>query len=312
VIAWEAPQECPGADAVRAAVWATTGSDRPSRAHADVTARAVVTANPAGGFTMRLAIETDGASETKTVDASSCGTLADAYAVIVAFRFDPEAVGRAAAPVHVVPVAVAPASVAPEEPSVSRRPFHLGAGPVVATGMGALPFPAYGIGGAVEAEYGLRWALAATYWPPQTAWAKVASPLGSHAYGAAVQLASVEPSACVAVFRRVLGLCGGVEVGAMSASGRGPGLVRSSGGASLWLSFTGGVEFELPAASFMAVRVRLDAGIPAFPPSFTIDNAGSTPSALAYRPAPVFALLRLEPLFRLFTTDSGEARHNRP
>jgi hypothetical protein len=309
VVEWDAPPDCPNAEQVRGAVWAAVGSTRPSRS-TNVTARAVVTEGPAGGFTMRLSIETDGASETKTVDAAACGTLADAYAVIVAFRFDPETAARAPAPVQVEP----PEHEAVVSPPASRpraRVLRLGAGPVVATSAGVLPFPAFGIGAAVEAEYGMRWSLGAAYWPPQKSWASGSAE--SHEFGAVVQLLSAQPSACLPVAGGALAFCGGVELGAMFASGTGNGLVSSSDGISPWISFTGGVELEVPVAGSIAVRVRLDGGVPAFRPSFTLENAGSEGAiASGYQPGPVFALLRVEPLFRFSSTDSAETRHDRP
>lgn len=312
VIEWEAPSDCPDAEQVRGAVWAAVGSTRPSRT-ANVTARAVVTKG-AGGFTMRLAIETDGALETKTVDADTCATLADAYAVIVAFRFDPESAGRVVPPprMHVPPSDVEAASPAPG-PSAPARRFRLGAGPVLATSIGELPFPAYAIGAAAEAEYGMRWSVSAAYgWSWQTGWAPTTA-AGSPVYGATMQLLSVQPSACLPVAGGVIAFCGAVELGAMIASGTGSGVVRSKVGTAPWLSFLGGVEFELPVARFVVVRIRLDAGIPASRPTFTVDDAGAVGSvAVAYQPDSVFGLLRLEPLFPLFSTDSSEPRHIRP
>jgi hypothetical protein len=299
-IEWEAPPDCPNAEQVRGAVWAAVGSTRASRS-TQVTARAVVTEGANGGFTMQLAIETDGASETKTLDADSCATLADAYAVIVAFRFDPEAAAKAPAPVHVVPTTYPTEPVAP----VARpRVLRLGAGPALATSAGVLPLPAFGIGAAVEAEYALRWSLAATYWPPRTNWAGT-----SQVYGEAVQLVSAQPSACVPVAGGAIAFCGGVEVGAMIAKGEGSGVVSSNDGISFWLSFTAGVEFELPLARFVALRIRLDGGVPAFRPDFTVDHAQPGDTTVGYHPDSVFGLLRLEPLFRFFTTDSAETRH---
>src|SRR6202041_2960038 len=114
-----------------------------------------------------------GASEAKAMDAATCDTLADAFALVVAFTFDPS-VGRRRPPATAAPESASAAAVTRHEqpalsheqpaPATEATPTRLLAGPLVALGAGALPFPAYGLGGRIALEAGPRWELAGMVW----------------------------------------------------------------------------------------------------------------------------------------------------
>jgi hypothetical protein len=314
-LAWEAPPACPDVGQVRAAI--ASMLDSPAKMDsANLVARATVTEEAPGRFAMRAVIEARGASETKLVDADSCATLAEAYAVIVAFRIDPSAASRAPAVARSSPLVAAPAHAPPpRSPPESRGGAGLRAavGPAVTTGVGLLPFPSYGVGAAVAVEQSLRWELAATYWPAQPSWVTSSGLVDpSRTYGAKVQLASVQPSVCVPLARGVIGLCVGAQVGAMSADGTGSGVVRPDSGQSWWLAFLAGVALRWRPVEWLDVRVRVDGGVPVFRPTFVLENVGPHGPVEAYRPAPAFAMISLEPEVRFFSTESKEDRHVAP
>ena len=283
----------------------------PESSLSQLAARGAVTETE-GRFQLRLQLDSKGASETKTMDANACETLADAFALVVAFTFDPS-VGRHAAPAVATAAPGGVTSVAGRRelstpaPDVSpeRSPTRLLAGPLIALGAGALPFPAYGVGARAAAERGPRWELAGMFWPTQPASVVTGA---SHTVGADVWLATVQPSACVSFARRAVASCVGGELGAMQASGTG--VPVSGSGTSWWLALTAGVSLRAPVAPGVDLRFRLDVGVPLLRPSFVLENGGPAGSVQAFRPAPVVGVLSFEPEFQFFSTDRGESRHD--
>jgi hypothetical protein len=83
-IEWNAPQDCPDGGQLRRAVESMIGPVSEHRQASGLVARATVTRDSLGQFVLRMQIDTKGASETKTIEAQQCTTLADAFAVIVA------------------------------------------------------------------------------------------------------------------------------------------------------------------------------------------------------------------------------------
>ncbi len=240
------------------------------------------------------------------MDAESCETLADAFALVVAFTFDPNVGLRP--PAALATTKPERATPVGERRDVPSPPEGIGArmaaGPLVATGAGALPFPAYGVGARVAVEAGPRWELAGTFWPERSASA-VADP--SHTVGAGVWLAAVQPSACLPFARGAVASCVGAEVGAMQATGTG--VPNTGHGTSFWLALTAGLSLRVPVAPWFCLRFRLDAGVPFLRPSFVVENVGAEASVQAFRPAPVFGVLSVEPEFQLFSTDRRDGRH---
>jgi len=311
-IQWEAPAGCPDAAQVGAEIVAMLASS-PHPESSELVARATVISDPEDRFTMRLSIEAKGASESRTIDAETCESLADAFAVIVAFTLDPSAKARTASGgASQSPPAIGVAKELPLPSSEDRGPVTLAAGgPVVALGAGLMPFPAYGLGAAVGLEHGLRWELAASYWPEQSSWVSSAESLDpSHTYGARVGLGWVQPSTCVPLGKGVVGLCAGAEVGGMYAAGTGTGVRVPDSGWSWWLAPVGGAAVRLRVGQALDLRFRVDVGVPVFRPSFVLQNVGPSGSPQAYQPAPVFTSLSFEPEVPFFSTGSPVGRHD--
>ncbi len=311
-IEWEAPSDCPDAAWVQAEVMSMLGAS----SHAESTgfiARAKVVATAPASFTMRVWIEARGTSESKTLQAETCATLADAFAVVVAFMADPGA-GALEAPGMERSSAELRADSSddrgrPPSPS-SGSPFSVGIGPLAALSAGLLPSPAYAVGAAVAVEEAARWELAATYWPEQSSWVPSSVSLdATRTYGASVHVVSIRPSVCFPLGRSALGLCAGAEVGAMVGSGTGTGVASADSGWSWWFAPSGALFAHVPIGQRLDMRLRLDLGIPVFRPSFVLQHVGASDSVQAYRPAPVFAVLSFEPELHFFSTGSGVAGH---
>ena len=143
-VSWTAPQDCPTEATVRAAVETMVGAQSLMESGSDVTAEGIVTAD-LRGFTLQVRVERDGVSEAKTIAAASCATLADAYAVIVAFAIDPSAEARVAEPAPPAFDAESAVSPAHEDPSRARPPgvratIVAPSAPMQAPPMGVGPF----------------------------------------------------------------------------------------------------------------------------------------------------------------------------
>ena len=309
---WDAPPSCPDVAHVRAAVASMLEGSTPESSVSSLVAQGTVT-EAEGGFALRIQLDSAGASETKTMAAGTCETLADAFALVVAFTFDPS-VGRRRSPAvaaRVAETAAAGATAAAPRREV-RQPAHessqtrLLAGPLVALGAGALPFPAYGVGARIAFESGARWELAGMLWPKEPSAPVVTD--ASHAVGAGVWLADLQPSACLSFAGGAVAPCVGGDLGALQA--RGTGVPVSGSGASWWLTLTAGVSLRAPLTPGVGLRFRLDVGVPILRPSFMLENVGSEGSVQAFRPAPVTGVVSFEPEFQLFSTEGRESRHD--
>jgi hypothetical protein len=305
-LGWDAPAGCPAVDDVRAAVEAMLGGAASARDATDVTAQGRVT-EEAGGYRLRVDVQTRDGSEVKTIDAASCATLADAYAVVVAFAIDPRAdVSRA--PRDGVALSAPPpgAQTGERAPASATRPpssFRVVAGPQIASGVGQLPFPAYGLGGRLALETRLRWELSAAYWPPEPA---TTSSSATPTLGARVSLVSIQPAVCLPVSRSIAP-CLGVAGGTLSAAGSG---VASPGrGSWWWVAPTASLGVRLSVTRALGVWVRVDAGVLLYRRSFVFENVGPPEPVTAYEPGPAFATLSVEPELEVFSTDPAEARH---
>lgn len=303
-VAWDAPAGCPDIAYVRATVGSMLGRSTSENRLSQLTASGAVT-EAEGRFRLRIQLDSKGASETKTMDAGACATLADAFALVVAFTFDPSVGLRPPATVAAPQPELASSVVASSELPSPRGPgTRLLAGPLIALGAGALPFPAYGVGARVALEAGPRWELAGMFWPEEPA-SVVAG--ASQTVGASVWLADIQPSVCVSFARGAVASCVGGELGAMRASSTG--VPVSGSGRSWWLAATAGLSVRVPLAPAVDLRFRLDVGVPFLRPRFMLENVGPEGSVQAFWPAPVFGILSFEPEFQLFSTDQGASRH---
>jgi hypothetical protein len=313
-VTWQAPSSCPDATHVSSAVASMVGGSTAAGDASSLAASGTVT-EAEGHLHLQVRLDTSGASEEKTMDADSCATLADAYVLVVAFTYDPS---LASSPPPAMTAAAAPPA-APRTETGARAPapakrtgpvdrgWRLAGGPLVATGAGALPFPAYGIGARIALETGLRWEIAGTFWPVQSTAVAAGS---SGTVGAGVWLADAEPSVCLPLAGGTVAPCIGGALGAMHA--RGTGVPTAGVGTSWWLAVTAGVSLSAALARGFDLRFRLDLGVPAFRPSFELDNVGSVGTVRAFQPAPVFGAVSLEPEFRFSSTNRWAAGHDPP
>jgi hypothetical protein len=305
-VTWDAPASCPDLRRVRAAIAAALGASTREQNLSPLAASGTVTEGE-GRFRLLIRLRSTGASETKSLEAATCETLADAFALVVAFTFDPSAGHRppptvdAPEPSNATPVA---SPRAPPPAPAEGAGARLMAGPLIALGAGALPFPAYGVGARVAVETGPRWELAGMFWPEQPA-SVPAQP--SRTVGADVWLATVQPSACLSFARGAVASCAGGELGAMQA--RSTGVPLAGSGTSWWLALTAGVSLRAAITRGISLRLRLDAGVPFFRPRFILEDVGTAGSVQAFRPGPVYGLVSFEPEFQLFSTDRREPRH---
>jgi hypothetical protein len=296
---------------VRAAVASLLEGSSPESRVSPLVATGRVT-EAEGRFRLQIQLDSRGASETKTMDAAACDTLADAFALVVAFTVDPS-VSRRQPPPVAAPGRETTSVIGRREPPMAVRegaPTRVAVGPLVALGAGALPFPAYGLGARIAIENvggGPRWELAGTIWPKEPS-ATVATD-ASHSAGADIWLAAAEPSACLALAHGAIAPCLGGELGAQR--GRGTGVRVSGSGASWWLALTAGVSLRAPLTPGVGLRFRFDVGLPLLRPAFMLENVGPEGSAIqAFRPAPVVGVVSFEPEFQLFSTERRESRHD--
>jgi hypothetical protein len=311
-IEWEAPAGCPDAAQVRDGVARLVGASAARGPSARLVARGMVTPTASGHFALQVYVETSGGSETKSFEAASCATLAEAYSLIVAFTLDPSA---GTGPRMEGTIASAPPSEATATAAARRglaaaergqiTATHAGAGPLAALGAGLLPFPAYGVGARFALEHGVRWELSGLYWPGQQSSAEVAL---LPTAGARVRLVSVQPGACVLLAHGKVGVCAGVALGVMQAVG--VGVSHPENGTSWWTAPTVGLELRAALGDVVALRFRAEVGVPVFRPRFVLQDVGSAASVDGYRPAAFFASLSVQPEIRFFSTDSTPARHD--
>jgi hypothetical protein len=288
-VTWDAPAACPEIAQIRSRIAALLGQGNLTHESASLRAHAGVRAQ-GHGFAARVELSLSGAAESKHIDAEDCATLADAYALIVAFALDPSA-GHA----HGTAASRSDTHHLATSPRAASRPKAdapaLTAGPVGAVGVGMLPFPAFGVGGRVAAGRALQLELAALYWPERHT--SLALPDRARAR-AEVRLITGESALCLPFARGALGACLGLEAGVLRAVGTG--VPHRSRRNSSWVSASAGLTARLPIARVLALRVRLIVGVPFIRPRFALTDLGPDQAPrIAFQPAPVFGGFRVEP-----------------
>ena len=85
-LVWEAPEACPGAESVRRRIGQILHASvaKPTSA----VARGRIETLPEGRLRLAMAVRTGDVEDVRTVDAASCSTLAEAFAVVVALAID--------------------------------------------------------------------------------------------------------------------------------------------------------------------------------------------------------------------------------
>ena len=195
-ISWETPAGCPDEMEVRAQVDALLAG-APADAARDVQVHLRVDALPDGGWRLQVTMSEPGGAGRRSLDAASCGELAEAAALLTAIAMHPDLVPLATsgeatlvppvrpepapAPAIVAPVTattpakpVAPAVVATPAPEVSpaptrpRRSLRWPLGVRAGVGLGAVP----GVAALLRLSTGVRgrrWGgeLAQSFWLPR-------------------------------------------------------------------------------------------------------------------------------------------------
>jgi hypothetical protein len=277
--AWSAPEGCPAADSVDARARSLAGVDAATWASAG-SVRGRISAE-AGGWVLSLQIErapgsglaltpaasagsatASSSAPARVFHAGACGELGEAAAVAIALALG----GAAAAPPAGADDGIESAPTPPPAgatrdtavPSLASELHSIGAEAraeaLVDTGsLGGVAFGA-------SAEVGMRWRA-----------------LGLRAYGVGlpsrqVRLASsqfVELSLWAAGLRAcyratdglpLVDVCGGAEVGAFGAAGRG--LVDASERRDVWAATTWGTWFGIDLAEHLQAGARLEAVVP--------------------------------------------------
>lgn len=238
---WSELAGCPMRVEVEATIVRLTDGEAPR----PVAAEAVITAD-AAGYNLQLHVRDADGEQRRTLQSPRCQALADATAVILAVAAAP--IGVAARVVGVPPPprsevldpgVVAPAAaLAPSVPELAREPAPAPSRrrPELAIGVGA----AAGIGPTQRFVAGLSGGLAllwrrarldvrgSGWFPGRLAIA------GDTSVGADLRLAAGAVRGCPRVLRRsfALDVCGGIELGALTA--RGVGLASTATRRGLW------------------------------------------------------------------------------
>lgn len=123
-LVWEAPDACPGPESIRRRIGQILHASVAKPTSAVATGR--IETLPEGRFRLAMAVRTGDVEDVRTVDAASCSTLAEAFAVVVALAIDStvdpsKAIGGSEAPAPASPES--PASPVPaESPRVEQSP----------------------------------------------------------------------------------------------------------------------------------------------------------------------------------------------
>jgi len=291
-LTWSAPRGCPDEAFVRAEVARLTGSA--AGGGAPLCVRASVSANGSDQWRLELRSTRGGYDTSRVLEGPACAPLADAAALIISMMLDPDAEAVVPSPVAateepvpaqqpttetVAPVvAVAPrrrrARRAPRAPALApaRTPLRFFVGVGAGLDVGLLP----GASASVRAAAGLtvgpwRVELAGQYWPGSSVVHPTRADVGGH-----FSLAGGSATACrdLAAGRVAgVGLCAGVEVGAVT--GTSYGVTAPATARAPWAAATAGAAGALRVGSHVALRLQVAAVIPVLRPDYQLENVGT-------------------------------------
>jgi hypothetical protein len=292
-IRWSAPPECPDEAALRAEIERLLArplfaSDRRLSVHGEV-ARAP---GAEARYLLRLTLAVGlGPVQERRLEDASCALVARAAAVVVALAIDAESPPPEPEPEPPAPEPVPAPSASPPAAAIadSPAPWRAARGTfepawemaaVAGVDAASLPAVAAGVGLRVARDLGAdRIELAGTAWPPR----RVALP-HLPAVGADVALYTGGLRYC----RWLVGgafdaaACGGLEAGALVASGFGA--ATSTSGLGRWLAPQLGLLGRARVTSRFALSLGVEGLALAFRDRFTILGAGEV-----YRPPPATA-----------------------
>ena len=314
-LSWQAPAGCPQASQVRDAALRAVARERRDGEPLEADARV----EHGERWTVVIRTRRAGvAAAERRLDATSCGALADATAVILALALIPEApaplattppeaqltaplpaattppAGEATAPspattrVAEPPPLAAVAPVAPRAGGAEHRPsdrvstHSIGVSASVATDATTLPAPAVGGRAALAWTPGpARVELGGGYFSDQS------KTTGTSPAGASFTLLVAGGRGCWAVARGAIELspCIGAEVAIVNA--RGFGAASNYEASAAWVSGAGGALLRVPVAPWLALRADADALVPLARPRFVVEGDGAVhqPGSLGVRGA---------------------------
>ncbi len=275
-IAWSAPAGCPDAAHVRTDV-ARLGGEPSDSARATV-----IVVSRGTRWIASIAIEGNGASHTREVEAATCSAVTDAAALVLAIAFRP----TPAPTLTPTPTPAPSRAESPPTPLAARAPFAAGlaatafSGPLPSTAPGASAWLAFLPGR-------LRFELAGYVTTAQSA------SLAASSIGADFRLFAGAARACanlLAFDRFALAPCAGIEAARITATGFGMSAARSTDEMRAAGSFGALATWALERA--FALRLEVDGVVPTARPRFVVDGDDGAPISL-HRPAPVWGRLLL-------------------
>jgi hypothetical protein len=283
-VTWAAPEDCPDQASVTADV-ADLLARLPQRAGRGRRVQADgVVATTEEGFELKLRIESDGDVGRRRVAGSSCESLADAAALIIAIAYDPAAAEAATtdppAPALPPPPEPPPAPVPVPEPipppqstpAVADESDYLVL--VGASGLGG-----FGVMPGTAAGFGLRLGFAIDRWSAVLAadlWLDQQSTVGTGPAGASLAFQSAAVSGCGAFWGPLPALhveaCGRVAIGRMRGEGFG---VDAPGSASAtWLAMGPGVGLRWQLDEWLHARLETGPQFAVVRPTWRLANVG--------------------------------------
>ena len=267
-VSWQAPAECPDADAVERYVAQVVGD----AASGPVTVRAAgtVTRNADGRYSASVELDTGAARPSvRALDAGDCEALAQAAALLIALAIREQAAPTPAPPPAPAPAKPAPPPEPPADPPMraAARPF-LGAS--VVFDLGSTPNVTAG----VSVGGGVRWAWlllepSVAYYAPRSE----GVPLRS-AVGADFTLATAGLRACVAPSRGNVWLAPCLGGGADWLRGVGFGARIPHSGSAWSIVGRAGLLLGWDISSIISARAGLEAVLPLARPKFDVDGVG--------------------------------------
>jgi hypothetical protein len=260
-ISWNAPDECPGIEAVKSEVRRVAGQVPPPAEplSADVTIRR----GAGAGWLLTLATRTGTRAGERRLAGADCTELMHAAALVLALMINPEASFIAEPP---PPPPPPPSPPPPPEP---ERRFAIGVDVVV--GRGALPGFAGGFGLRLAAGAGaLSGELRGSFWPSRST-ASADDPVA----GGTFDLVDGSAAGCVRARHDQIvspGACAGASL--VRLHGRGYGVGYPTETSAWWTAAYAEANLRARLSPLNAVRLAVQAVVPLGRPSFELAGVG--------------------------------------
>jgi hypothetical protein len=267
-LTWDAPAECPDAQAVRARVLGFAGAAQAPR---QVKAKGTIRPADDTGLMLTLGTEFDGVSGERTLRGVSCDSLTDAAALVLAMIVNP---GMALAPPQPEAPSTTPASQEPKD-RAPRPVMRVGAYAGLQTGVIEELSPSYMLSLGV-AMGRLSFHLMPGLTPPQDV------TLPNSQVGGRLWLATVDALGCWSpnLGRVVLRPCLGWNLTRLHGRGRGVAQVRET--SVMWSSAELAVFAGLPLGRHLLVEVGGIGQVPLHRPRVYLDDIGAVSQPAAF------------------------------